>query len=271
MTASTIEPRPMPATGFGHFPGLSALIRKDITEWVRGQRAWVVFTITTLFMVLTAANAWIVTQLRLLVPPDGNPPAAPETMEPLANLGAAIGTQIFVLAAIFAVASLIVRERENGTLAWVASKPVSRSSIWLSKWVAASGMLALAAVLAPIMVTLAVVSVLYGLPAIVPVLVVTVGATATAIFYAAFGLAAGTILPGQPAVVAAGFAIFALAPIVGGLFPLPIAPFLPTAILEWSMGVASGADVGWVTPIAFVVWTAAIVGLAVRQMRRIEL
>ena len=50
-------------------------------------------------------------------------------------------SQIFVVAAIFAVASLIVHERDTGTLAWVASKPVSRGSIWLSKWISSTAIL----------------------------------------------------------------------------------------------------------------------------------
>ena len=63
--------------------------------------------------------------------------------------------QIFVIAAIFAVASLIVQERETGTLAWVASKPVSRGSIWLSKWISSTAILAVAAAIVPLVVTTA--------------------------------------------------------------------------------------------------------------------
>ena len=38
--------------------------------------------------------------------------------------------QLLNSAAIFAVGSLVVAERQAGTLAWVASKPVSRSAAW---------------------------------------------------------------------------------------------------------------------------------------------
>ncbi len=271
MTASiTTADRAAVTPSFGRFAGLGALVRKDTTEWLRGKRAWVVFIVTTLFMVLTAANGRINQLIISAVPPDVEPPA-PASLVPFDNLMAALGTQIFVLAAIFAVASLIVRERESGTLAWVASKPVSRSSIWLAKWISSSAILAIAAVLAPFAVTTVVVAALYGMPAVAPVAIIAVGAAATVAFYAALGLAAGSVVPGQPAVVAIGFGVFALAPLVASLIPLPIEPFLPTSILGWSVGAATGQDVGFVTPIAWAIGTVVLAGVAVRRMGRMEL
>ncbi len=48
--------------------------------------------------------------------------------QPLDNLLFAIGTQFIVLAAIFNSMSLLIAERDSGTLAWTISKPVSRTS-----------------------------------------------------------------------------------------------------------------------------------------------
>jgi len=270
MTAQTIA-RPVAAPAFGRFTGLRPLLRKDTTEWMRGRRALIVLVITATFMVLTAANAWITTQIAQSLPPDVVPPELPGSLAPLDNLMVALGSQIFILAAIFAVASLIVRERESGTLAWVASKPVTRDAIWLSKWISAGSILAVTAVLLPLAATTVVVIALYGTFDLVPVLVVAAAAVAAVAFYAALGLAAGTAMPGQPAIVATGFMVFALAPLVVGLIPLPIAPFLPTSILAWGMGAVSGADVGWVTPVAWALWTSGLVVLAIVRMRRIEL
>ena len=271
MTASIINERPSDAPAFGRFAGLGALVRKDATEWVRGRRAGVVFAVSAIFMVLTAANAWITARVSEALPPDVQPPEMPGSFAPLDNVLGAVSAQVFVLAAIFAVGSLIVGERDRGTLAWVASKPVSRGSIWISKWLSASGILAVSAVVAPVALTVLAASVLYGIPEPGPVVVVTGGAIAEVAFYAALGLAAGTVLPGQPAIVATGFAVFALAPVVVGLVPLPVGPFLPTSILAWSVGAATGADVGWVTPIAWAAGTGGIVALAVRRMGRLEL
>jgi ABC-type transport system involved in multi-copper enzyme maturation permease subunit len=192
-------------------------------------------------------------------------------MAPLDNLLTAVATQIFVLAAIFAVASLILRERESGTLSWVASKPVSRASIWTAKFISASAMLVLAAVVAPLAATLAIVVVLYGVPDLAPVALMGVGASAAVVFYAALGLAAGTVMPGQPAIVAVGFAVYALVPALSGLVPVDVEPLLPTSILGWTVGLAAGQDVGLTTPVAWIVGTALLAGLGIRQLRRLEL
>ena len=58
MTASILTRASVPPAT-GRFTGLSALLRKDATEWLRGRRAWVVAAAVTAFMVLTAANGWI--------------------------------------------------------------------------------------------------------------------------------------------------------------------------------------------------------------------
>lgn len=271
MTASIIRDGAVPVGSFGRFAGLGALVRKDTTEWLRGRRAWIVLVITATFMVLSAANSWINAQIIKALPPGVDAPDVPVSMAPFDNLLAAVGTQIFVLAAIFAVASLIIRERESGTLAWVASKPVSRSSIWLAKWLSSTAILAVAAVVVPFVVTSIVVATLYGMPSVGAIAIVAIGATATVAFYAALGLAAGTAMPGQPAIVATGFGVFALLPVLASLVPLPIEPFLPTSILGWSVGLASGADVGVVTPVAWAIGTALLVGFATRRMNRIEL
>lgn len=254
---------------YGRLPGLTALIRKDVREWTRGRRAWIVLAITTAFMVLTAANGWINAQIAGMVPPDVAPPTF--TLSPVDNLLAAVGAQVYVLAAILGVVSLIVTERQSGTLAWTASKPVSRTAIWLSKWLSASAMLVLTAVVVPFAVTVGIAVALYGAPPVEIVLGAVVGMTGIVVFFAALGLAAGTAMPGQAAIAATGFGVFALLPVVASLIPLPITPYLPTSILGWSLEVAGGAPVPWVTPFAFAGWLALLVGVAIRQMNRLEL
>ncbi len=250
--------------------GLGTLVRKDITEWVRGRRAWVVASVVSLVMGLTAANAWITTRLIESFPAEAVGTTAPASLAPLDNLMAGVVSQIFILAAIFAVASLLVRERETGTLAWIASKPVSRHTILASKWISSSLVLAVSAVVVPIVVTFAVVTVLYGAPDPATVGIVTAGGVAAVVFFAAFGLAVSTVLPGQVPVVAAGFAVFVLGPVVSGISE-PLGAWLPMSILSWSVGAAGGASVGWITPIAWAVGTIGLLWLGMRRLRTIEL
>ena len=60
--------------------------------------------------------------------------------------------------------SLLVAERDSGTLAWTISKPVSRTSVLVSKWLTSTLILWVAAVVIPLGLTTAVVTVLYGAP-----------------------------------------------------------------------------------------------------------
>ena len=86
-------------------------------------------------------------------------------------------------------------ERESGTLAWVASKPVTRASIWLSKWVTTTVMTVLVAGILPLVATVILVTVLYGALPVGLVFEVAVGLVATVAFFAAVGLALGTVIP----------------------------------------------------------------------------
>jgi ABC-2 type transport system permease protein len=270
MTAQTISgARVAPRLPDRRLAGLSALVRKDVTEWARGRRAWVIAIVTTLFMGLTAANMWITTRIAQALPEQ---PALPQgSLAPLDNLVAAVGAQVWVLAAIFAVGSLVVAERQSGTLSWVASKPVSRGAIWVSKWLTATGMLAVSAVVVPVVATAGIVVVLYGIPSPVAVVGLILGMIAVVAFFAAVGLAAGTILPGQPAVIAAGFGVFAVVPMLTAVMPFDVSAFLPTSILTWVPMLLAGEPVSMATPVAYAVATAAVVGLGLNRMSRMEL
>lgn len=269
MTASIISPVAASAAA-PRFPGLGSLVRKERMEWLRGRRAWVVLVVTTVMMTLTAASAWINTTLREALPSEEAVDMPPVSMAPLDNVAAAVGAQFFILVAIFAVASLVIRERESGTLAWVASKPVSRGSIFVAKWITASATLGVVAAIVPLAATMAVVVPLYGMPDVVPVIAVGVGMVAVVAFYATAGLVLGTMLPSTAAVAGAGFGVFAL-PLIVGLVPLPLGQFLPQEILGWTIGLVGGQDVGVITPIAYVVVTAALVAYGIRRIERIEL
>lgn len=268
MTASTIT-APTTTHGKERLIGLRPLLRKDATEWLRGRRAWVVLVSVTIIMGLTAASAWINTTLQGAFPEEGVD-IEPVSLVPLDNLAAAIGFPAFVFATMLVVAGLIVGERSGGTLSWVASKPVSRGAIVVSKWASATGMLAITAVAVPLVVTALVVVALYGTPDPIVVIGLGIGMVASVAYFAAVTLVLGTVLPGQAGIVAAAFVVWSL-PTLVGLLPAPASQLEPSAILAWFTGFASGADVGILTPISFVAFTAALLALAVRRVGRMEL
>ncbi len=268
MTAYTFRGSLIQSEQAGLLTGIRPLLRKDTTEWLRGMRAWIVLVISAAFMILTAANGWINATIAATLPAETT--VAKYSLVPADNLLTAVAAQIFVLATIFAVASLIVGERQAGTLAWVASKPVSRDAIWTSKWVTSSVILGLTAAILPLGATVATIIALYGMPPLGLVVGLGLGMVALVAFFAAVGLAAGTVMPGQAAITATGFGVFALMPLISGLVPAA-EPFLPTSIVTWAADLATGGPANWVTPIVWLLGIVALVGLSLRQMSRMEL
>jgi hypothetical protein len=58
---------------------------------------------------------------------------------------------------------------------------------------------------------------------------------------------------------------------VNAIVPFDLAPFEPTSILAWTLGLASGASVGIATPIAWLVGIAGLGAIASRRMATLEL
>ena len=253
-------------------PGIRPLLRKDLGEWIHGRRAIVVLLIVSVFMALAAANSWLNAWIIANVPEAAEAGADKAiSLVPLDNLFTAVGSQIFIFAAIFAAMSLIVRERESGTLAWMASKPVSRSSILVSKWLSATVVLWIVAGLIPLGVTAVVVTILYGAPPLGAVVAAGFGIGAAIALFVAVALAASALVASQPAVAGITFAAFLLPTIVTAIIPFDIAPYLPTSMPAWLMALGTGAPVGVVTPIAWVLGLAALGVFGARRMADLEL
>ncbi len=272
MTASTITAPASPAIAADRaLAGVRPLIRKELADWRHGKRVWVILLVTTVFMALTAANSWINSWVIANLPDGATVSDDPISLAPLDNVFAAVGSQIFVIAAIFAVSSVLIAERDRGTLAWLASKPIARPAIWTAKWIAAAMVVTIVAVIIPMAVTIGVVIALYGVPAVLPIVALVTGMVAMVVLFVAVSLAASTVIDNQAAVTAIGFAVLFLPAVVVALIPVDIEPFLPTSILGWTVGLASGAPVGFITPIAWAASIGLLGLLAARRMDAMEL
>jgi ABC-type transport system involved in multi-copper enzyme maturation permease subunit len=268
MTASISTPRPSAvgaSSALGLLPGIGGLVRKELTEWRRARRSWIVFLVSAGFMTLSALNSW----LQTVLPEEATEGAAPPILDPMMNLVASVSAQIFVVAAIFAVMALITAERESGTLAWTASKPVSRSGIWLAKFVSGTGVLWIVAGLLPLVATVVLITILYGPLPILPISVMAIGIGLAIALYVAVALAASTVVTSQAAVAAIAIGVMFMPQILGQL--LPSAEYLPTSILEWSMRLGLGEAASIVTPISYLVSISALVAFSLRRMERMEL
>jgi ABC-type transport system involved in multi-copper enzyme maturation permease subunit len=265
MTAIVTSPAAAGASSVGFLPGFGGLLRKELTEWRRGRRTWIVLLISAAFMILTAVNAW----LQSALPDEATEGAPAPVLDPFMNLIAGVSSQIFVVAAIFAVMAIITAERESGTLAWTASKPVSRSAIWLSKFVASSAVLWVVAAIIPLTATVALVLALYGSLSVIPVVILAIGMGMAISLYVAVALAASTVVTSQAAVAAIAIG-FMFLPQFLGLIVLNM-ELLPQSVLQWSMLTAAGEAASLVTVVSWGVTIAALVAFSVRRMERMEL
>jgi ABC-type transport system involved in multi-copper enzyme maturation permease subunit len=274
MTATTVStPAPAFVEGSsGPLAGLRPLFRKDITDWRSGKGPLIIFVVTALFMALTAANSYISAILIKTLPAEqtGGGANSHLSLVPIDNIISAVGSQIFVFVAIFAAMGLLVAERERGTLGWVASKPVSRSSIWASKFASGTAVIWLAAAILPMIVTAVVVVALYGTPSIAAVSLITLGMGATIAFYVVVALTASTFVNSQPGVAGITFGVLVLPLLLLAIVP-GLAPYLPTSILNWFAGIATGASVGIITPIAWLISLVALGFISARRMGQLEL
>jgi ABC-type transport system involved in multi-copper enzyme maturation permease subunit len=249
----------------GILPGFGGLIRKEFTEWRRSRRIWIVFLVSTLFMTLAALNSW----LQSVLPEEAREGAETPLLDPLMILVQSVSAQIFVVAAIFAVMALVTAERESGTLAWTASKPVSRSGIWLAKFSVSSAVLWIAAGIVPMAATVGLVLALYGPVPVIPIVLMTIGIGLAVVLYVAVALAASTVVTSQAAVAAIAIGFMFVPQFLGLLLPSP--EFLPQSILQWSILLGMGEPAGFITPVAWGVTMVALVAFSMRRMERLEL
>ena len=273
MNAVTFDPSAVQDADHGRprLLGLGNLVRKDLAEWLHGKRPWVVLGVTTFVFALAAANARITEWAARSFPADpGDGPAKVLSVQPLDNLVFAIGTQFIVLAVIFATMSLLLAERDSGTLAWTISKPVSRTSVLVSKWLTSTLILWVAAVVIPLTFTTALVTVLYGLPDLAVVIALGVTLITVPAFFVAVALTAATFVPSQAAVGAIAVAVFVAPQIVGGVVPA-LTPFFPGSIFDWAVVISTGGPASLVTPVAWLVGLAILFVVAQRRLNAMDM
>ena len=264
-TANTLE-NVSGRQGAARLLGLRNLVRKDVLDWRHGTRTWIVAAATTTVIVLGAANAAINQWVLSSFPAEaGDGPAKILSAVPIDNLLAGIGTQISVLAVIFATMSLLLAERDSGTLAWTISKPVSRTSVLVSKWLTATIVLWVAAFVTPLAITTGLVTILYGAPDMAVVVAIALATVTVPAIFVGITLVASTFVSNQAAVGAIGLFFFILPSIAGGLVPA-VAPFFPTSIFGWAIEVSTGGPLSLVTPAA---WTIGMAFLFVLGRRRL--
>ena len=261
MTAQSmaIEPTIKRRIPDGMLLGFPTVLRKELTEWLRGPKALIVAGVSI-------AGAVFMTLIPFIAQRTGESEAAGlMTMDPTTNVLLGWTGQTVALIAVVATMALVSAERDRGTLAWSLTNPVSPTSVIAAKFVAAMLVFSVAAVLIPLGVAVVLASVVYGGLANLAT-VGTFGLLFLALpaFYIAMTVGLGTAIKSTAGVAGAAFAVMFVPQILGGLLPI-IAEVSPTSIGVWAMAMAKGQPastltlVGWFVSMAVIVVGAKLV------------
>jgi ABC-type transport system involved in multi-copper enzyme maturation permease subunit len=235
--------------------GFRPFLRKELSEWWQRRAALVTFLVV-------AALGTIGTLATRIDELAGGVPTAAE-LDPTSNVLGAQFDQWILFGAIFASIGMLISERASGTLAWTLSKPISRSSVLLAKWVAGVVMLGVFAVALPLAVSVGIATWSYGaLPDLAAVARFGLVLLAVPAFFVALNLALSTRVDSQAAVAAIAFGVVG-APYLIGTFVPSAAELWPTTIAAMAAPFALGEPASWPTVAS---WAGAVVAIGLAAL-----
>jgi ABC-type transport system involved in multi-copper enzyme maturation permease subunit len=241
------------------FLGLPTVLRKELTEWLRGPKALIVAGVSI-------AGAIFMTMIPFIAERSGETEAAGlMTTDPTTNVLLGWTGQTVALIAVVATMALLSAERDRGTLAWTLTNPVSPTSVIAAKFIAAFVVFSVVAVVLPLAVSIVLATVVYGgLPNLTTVGTFALLFLTLPAFYIALTVGLGTAIKSTAGVAGAAFAVMFVPQILGGLLPV-VAEISPTSIGVWALATAKGQPastltlVGWLVSMTVIVVGAKLV------------
>ena len=239
--------------------GFATFFQKELLEWLRNRRALIVGGAAITFAVIGAL-------LPIIAAASGTAtePGAPALeRDPTTNVLLAWSGTTVPIVVILSTMMLMTTERERGTLAWSLTKPLSRSSVLLAKWLAATLAYGFVGVVVPLVMQSVAVTLAYGSPPSLGTVASFAGLYLTVpAFYVALTVAFGTLIHSTAGVAGLAFLV-ALVPGVVASFVPAVAHLSPTGVGEWTLAVVTGRSAPIGVPIA---WAASLVVIAAIAM-----
>jgi ABC-2 type transport system permease protein len=256
-TPSTLEP--ISQTNF--FAGFGNLMQKELYRWWGTRRWWTQILVWLIVINGTLALLlWVVPILSQQETARSGEEI--EALPPGRELFAAFHGLLGVIGVIIIAQSGIVGERQSGTAAWILSKPVSRSTFILTKFVSDSLGIFVTVVVAQAIVAYLLEWAATGIPS-------SVGRYAGAsalltlnlLFYLAFVLMLGTFFRSRGSILGMSFGFFFFQYL---LTELGIGTFLPGWLPTLAMEFIAGRPLPSITPIiTTVILIAACIAAAI--------
>jgi len=246
--------------------GARPFFNKEVRDWIRSWRAVSLFVVTTPLMLINTLGPKIgETAARA----NGEPIPSDLSFDATTNILVRWPQWIWMFV-IFASFSLLIAERDRGTLAWSLSKPLSRTGLFVAKWAAAVVMFTVFGIVLPMVACVIAAIPAYGMPDMAAVVAGTLLLVATPAFFIALTLALSTVLPSQAGVAGAAVGV-ALAPVLLAPVLPAIVPWLPSSISFWAVNTTLGQPLDISTPIATAVFTAAVAAFGIAKLRAADL
>jgi ABC-type transport system involved in multi-copper enzyme maturation permease subunit len=235
------------------FLGVGTVVRKELTEWLRGPKALIILGVSVL-------GAVFMTLIPFIAEATHEADAAGLlSHDPTANVLIGWTGQTVALIAVLATMALLSAERDRGTLAWSLTNPVSPASIIAAKYLVATVVFAVTAVILPMTLSIGLATVVYGgQPDFGVVGTFAVLFLALPAFYIALTVALGTAVKSTVGVAGIAFAIMFIPQAIGGLLPI-VNELSPTSIGGWAMLVAKGQPASMLTPIGWLISMAVLI------------
>ena len=248
----------------GPLAGLGNLLRKDSYEWLKTGRAF--------WTAVAAQVLLLLGVLAMRVAHTIQPDAAGIDLTPNFSMYNAGWETVMPLCAVFSTMGFLIGERENRTLAWSLSMPLTRGAVLLSKMATAIVVLAIVAFVLPLITTLVAIRLAYGgLPDAYSIWAPVLTGIAISLFLLAVNLATNTFFRSQR--TATAIAIFVALVIPGLVESLwkAAGPWWPISIEDWIKGLAGNEPVNWITPVVYAIATVGLLAAAQLRFSREEL
>jgi hypothetical protein len=246
------------------FAGLPNFVRKDAFEWVRTRRAF--------WTASAALGLTLLGVMALRIYATLQPNETEIDWSPSANMAGAGWETLVPLFAIFTTMGMLAGERENRTLAWSLSMPLSRVSVLVSKLAVNVAALGLLVIALPLAAAIAATRVTYGgFPDSASIAAPVLHGAAVGLFLVVLNLASSTVFRSQRGVAGIALCSALLVPGLIGSFWSKALPWWPLSIGDWIGGLGRCEPVNWITPVVYCVSLLALLAVALVRFGRDEL
>lgn len=243
--------------------GFGNLLRRELGAWWRTRSWWIQLLV------------WLVILdgISLIVMMDASMSSHALTAEAVRTF-LQVSASAIAIGVVVTVQGAIVGEKELGTAAWVVSKPVSRASFVMAKFVGHGCAFLGLAVIVPTTVFAIEARALLTTPVATGDLALAAGVVAlSVVFYLAFTLALGTLFQSRGPVAGIGLATVLAGLFFKGMLPSALVYASPWLLGDVAASIALGTelDPNWPVPIgAAAILSIGLLWVAVRRFEREE-